>query len=63
MKQGLNIVAVVVALMGVIWFFQGIGVIQGSFMTSQTQWAVIGAICVVAGVGLLVYNTRRQVKS
>ncbi len=45
-------------LVGVVWFFQGIGVIKGSFMTGEALWAVIGTVCVVAGVALLVRPTR-----
>ena len=60
MKLGINIVSVVLALMGIVWFFQGIGVIQGSFMSNTSQWTIIGLICVVIAVGLLIYNNRRK---
>jgi hypothetical protein len=43
----------VVLLSGAVFFFQGIGVLGGSFMSGSTKWAVIGALLVVAGVGLL----------
>ena len=43
----------VLVLAGVVFFFQGIGVIGGSFMSGSTKWAVIGAVLVAAGVGLL----------
>ena len=51
---------VILTLMGVVWFLQGINVLPGSFMTGQIQWAVYG--CVAAGVGLtliVVANRRR----
>jgi len=38
---------------GVVWFGQGIGLIGGSFMTGEAVWAVIGALCMVAGVYLV----------
>jgi hypothetical protein len=60
MKLGINIVGVLIALMGGVWFFQGIGVIQGSIMSNTTQWTVIGLICVLIAVGLLIYNNRRK---
>ena len=60
MKLGINVVGVLVALMGVVWFFQGIGVIQGSFMSNTSQWTIIGLICVIIAVGLLIYNNRRK---
>lgn len=43
----------VLALAGTVFFFQGIGVIGGSFMSGSATWAVIGALLVAAGVGLL----------
>lgn len=47
---GLGLVLVV---MGAVFFGQGIGAIGGSFMTGETKWAVIGAVLVAAGIGLL----------
>ena len=46
-------------VVGGVWFFQGVGVIEGSFMTGEALWAVIGAVCVVAGVALLVMRPTR----
>jgi hypothetical protein len=43
----------VLVLAGVVFFFQGIGVLGGSFMSGSTKWAVIGAVLVAAGVGPL----------
>ncbi len=62
MKLGINVVAILIALMGGVWFFQGIGVIQGSFMSNTSQWTIIGLICVIIAVGLLIYNNRRKVQ-
>lgn len=58
MKQILNIVGVLLALAGLVWILQGFGLLQGSFMSNQTQWAVIGIVVVVIGGGLLAYNNR-----
>jgi len=41
------------SMVGGVWFFQGIGIAQGSVMTGQSFWAVVGAILVIAGVVLL----------
>ena len=41
MKIALNIIGVLLILPGIAWFLQGINVLPGSFMTGQTQWAVI----------------------
>jgi hypothetical protein len=55
-----NIVAVLLLLGGGVWFLQGIGVIQGSFMSNTAEWTLIGALLVVIGVGLLFVNNRRK---
>lgn len=56
----LSIVGALVALMGAVWFLQGVNVLPGSFMTGQPQWAIYGAIAVVIGIGLLVLANRRR---
>lgn len=52
----LNSVAVILLLMGTVWFLQGIGVLPGSFMTGQPKWAVYGGIADCVGVALLIAN-------
>ena len=52
-------IAAVLIVVGVVWFFQGVGVIEGSFMTGEAVWAVIGAVCVVAGLALLFVRPTR----
>lgn len=43
--------AVVLALLGIVWIGQGVGVIPGSFMTSDVRWAVAGVVLlIIAGV-------------
>jgi uncharacterized membrane protein len=56
----LSVIGVLFILMGGVWILQGINVLPGSFMTGQTQWAVYGAITVIAGIGLLVLANRRR---
>jgi hypothetical protein len=51
-RLAVRIVAVIAVLAGVVFFFQGIGVIPGSFMTGRNEWAVIGA-SLVAGAAAL----------
>jgi hypothetical protein len=60
MRIALNLVGVVLILMGVTWFFQGINVLPGSFMTGHIQWAYYGGLAAIAGVGLLVAANRRR---
>jgi hypothetical protein len=52
-------IAIALIVVGGIWFFQGVGVIEGSFMTGEAVWAVIGSVCVVAGVALLLMRPTR----
>jgi hypothetical protein len=60
MRIALSVLGVLLLLSGCVWFLQGINVIPGSFMTGQTKWAVYGAICAVAGIGLLIFVNRRR---
>jgi hypothetical protein len=47
------VVGVVLLLVGLLWFLQGIGVISGSFMTGQPVWAIIGLVLLVLAGRLL----------
>jgi len=52
-------IAIVLVVVGAVWFFQGVGVIEGSFMTGEAVWAVIGAACVLAGLALFLTRPTR----
>lgn len=56
LKRG---IAVLFAVIGVIWVGQGIGVVPGSFMTSDLRWAVAGAVMLLIAAALL-WSTRRR---
>jgi hypothetical protein len=47
------LLGILLLLVGLVWFFQGIGVLEGSFMTDQPVWAVIGVALIVIGAGVL----------
>ena len=55
MRIFLNFIAVLLILVGGVWFLQGINVLPGSFMTGQSQWAIYGAIAFVAGIVVLLF--------
>lgn len=40
-------------LLGGLWFFQGIGVVGGSFMTGSRLWLFIGLVVALGGFALL----------
>lgn len=46
-------------LIGGVWLLQGLGLLKGSFMTGSAFWAVTGAVCITAGVGLSIYRKVR----
>lgn len=48
-------IGLALCLVGGVFFGQGIGAIHGSVMTGEAQWAVIGGVMFVLGVGLLVW--------
>jgi Ca2+/Na+ antiporter len=52
-------IAIALLVVGAVWFFQGVGVIEGSFMTGEALWAVIGVVCVAAGIALLLVKPSR----
>jgi hypothetical protein len=60
MRIALTILGALLDLIGTVWFLQGINVLPGSFMTGQPEWAVYGALSIVAGVGLIVFANRRR---
>jgi hypothetical protein len=60
MRIFLTIIGVLLILMGGVWFLQGINILPGSFMTGQTQWAIYGAIAVIAGAGVMLIANRRK---
>ena len=60
MRPLLIALGAIMALMGAVWTFQGLGVIQGSAMSDQTVWAVIGPILAGFGVALVVVSARRR---
>ena len=58
---GLGLAGLLV-LVGAIWTFQGLGYIEGSFMTDNKTWSVIGPVVAGLGValGIVVVQGRKQ---
>jgi hypothetical protein len=54
-----RVLGAALVLTGAVWIGQGLDLIQGSSMTGSTFWAVAGAICLVAGLGLLSWPWRQ----
>jgi hypothetical protein len=52
-------IGLIVALFGLIWAFQGFGVLQGSPMSNTTTWSVIGPITALIGLVVAVLSWRK----
>jgi len=55
-----RVLGALLVLTGAVWLGQGLDLIQGSSMTGSTFWAVVGALCVVGGLGLLSWPWRQS---
>jgi len=49
MRRTPLIVAVVLALVGLVWVGQGTGLIGGSAMSGSSFWAIVGLVLLVTG--------------
>ncbi len=54
---------VVIAVAGVIFTLQGVGILGGSVMSGVTFWAVVGPIIALAGLSLAALGLRRRPSS
>ena len=54
-----RIIGALLVLTGVVWLGQGLDLIKGSSMTGSTFWAVVGAVCIACGLGLLSWPWRQ----
>jgi hypothetical protein len=59
MKIALSILGVLMILAGVVWILQGFNVLLGSMMSGHMEYAILGLVVGVIGVGLLIYANRR----
>ncbi len=60
MKWVINMVGVILVVVGIIWLFQGIDILPGSFMSGRSLYAILGVVLGVIGVLTLAYNNRRR---
>ena len=54
-KQNLWVGAggVIVMLVGIVWFFQGLGTLKGSPMTGEIFWTYMGGVVIILGLAVL----------
>lgn len=60
MKLILNILGALFVLIGIFWILQGTNIVQTGAMAGQSQWAIIGIVVGLVGVGALVFGNRRR---
>ena len=58
MRFVLMAVGGLIALVGVVWMLQGVGILPGSFMTGQAFWAAVGAVMLIVGGSLVFAGIR-----
>ena len=61
-RPALVIVGVVVALLGLLFTLQGVGLVKGSFMSDTTFWTIAGPVIILVGLALAVSGARRRVR-
>jgi hypothetical protein len=52
-RTGLIVVSLILGLSGIVFIFQGVGILPGSFMTGEIVWAAIGAVLLFVAALLL----------
>ncbi|MGA2210562.1 MAG: hypothetical protein ABSH30_13090 [Acidimicrobiales bacterium] len=55
-----GVIGGLLCIAGVVWIGQGVGLIKGSFMTGEIQWALIGGATLVVGLALLSLSRRAR---
>lgn len=58
MKIVVSIVGILLFLMGLVFFLQGINILPGSYMTGDPQWAINGGIMMLVGAGMFFFAKR-----
>jgi hypothetical protein len=53
-------ITAVLALLGAIWFLQGVGVLGGTAMSGSPFWAFVGIVLMIAAGFLLLMERRRR---
>ncbi|MDT0187590.1 hypothetical protein Q9S36_46135 [Microbacterium sp. ARD31] len=60
MRALLIALGVVMVATGGVWTAQGLGYLEGSPMTDQSIWAILGPLVAGLGVGLVIVAARRH---
>ena len=60
MRLVLVVFGILFVLAGLVWALQGVGVLQGSFMSNNPTWVWIGGITALAGLGIAVLGLAKK---
>jgi hypothetical protein len=60
MRNAMRVLGILMALFGVLFTLQGVGKVQGSFMSNTMTWTVLGPIIALVGIGLVIAGSRRR---
>jgi uncharacterized membrane protein YphA (DoxX/SURF4 family) len=60
MKAVYLIVGVVLLLLGLLWVFQGLGVITGGFMSGNKLFFALGLLLAIGGIAAIYSGARRK---
>lgn len=60
MKPLLIVLGGLLAIVGGVWTFQGLGYLEGSSMTGVDTWAMIGPVVAGLGVALVIVAARKR---
>ncbi len=60
MRLVLVVLGILFLLAGLVWTLQGIGILQGSFMSNNPTWMWIGGVTAFAGFGIVVLGLTRK---
>jgi hypothetical protein len=55
-------IGIVFCAVGTVWILQGTKIIQGSGMSGQSKWAVVGAVFVAVGLACFAWAARHHRK-
>lgn len=56
------VLGVILVLVGLVWIGQGLGYVQGSFMTGAVVWAWIGAAASLVGAATITLSLRLRLR-
>jgi hypothetical protein len=63
MRTSRLVIAVILALVGLVWVGQGTGIIAGSAMSGSSFWAIIGALLLIAAAAVVAMERMRSTRA